>query len=118
LTDLKFKRLIQRVSEIWSGFLRGIGAIVATGLLCFIGTLIRPLRALVEADLGRIGTQGTITLTISLVVSILALLGLLIWSLFSYFALIRKAQGIKKSKKTMPAYKEDNSAMCGGSDRS
>jgi hypothetical protein len=72
------------MKEIWSGFLRAIGAFVATSGITLLGIWLFPLRRWFGDWFGGRATAGRIDLTIFLFVSTTVLLGLLIWSRISY----------------------------------
>jgi len=71
------------MKEIWSGFLRAIGAFAATSMITLLGIWLFPVRWL-RGWFGGHGTSGGVELTIFLVVLSTVLLGLLIWSRISY----------------------------------
>jgi hypothetical protein len=72
------------MKEIWSGFLRAIGAGVLTLATCLLLGLMPPLRRAVKSLFGIDVQPGKTSLTIFLFVSSIVLLGLLIWSRVSY----------------------------------
>ena len=72
------------MKEIWSGFLRAIGAFLATSAIALLGIWLLPLRRWFGGWLGGGATAGRIDLTVFLFVAATVFLGLLIWSRISY----------------------------------
>ncbi len=80
------------MKEIWSGFLRAIGAFVATSAIALLGIWLLPLRQWVGDWFGGHATEGKIDLTIFLSLLSIVLLGLLVWSQVAYFRLLRRVR--------------------------
>src|SRR6266516_2015660 len=72
------------MKEIWSGFLRAIGAFVATAGIALLGIWLLPLRRWLGTWFGGHSTAGRIDLTIFLFILCAVLLGLFVWSRISY----------------------------------
>jgi hypothetical protein len=80
------------MKEIWSGFLRAIGAFGATSAIFLLGVWLTPLRKWVADWFGGHATAGRIDLTIYLSVLTIVLLGLLIFYWGSYYSLLRRVR--------------------------
>src|SRR5882724_11849389 len=76
--------ILYTMKEIWSGFLRAIGAFIATSVIVLLGIWTLPLRKWMGDWFGGHATTGRIDLTIFLSVLSIVLFGLLIWSRISY----------------------------------
>ena len=72
------------MKEIWSGFLRAIGAFAATSVITLLGIWLFPLRRWLEDWFGGSASTGRINLTVFLFVLSTVLLGLLTWSRIAY----------------------------------